>query len=236
MNFTESAGDSQSLKCQVQGFLMLWFEPSQAIWATLISYSVYNNIINDDNEHSNLKRVKYILTGFILPLALSSCLLLTHQIGHAKYWCWIDITGNENIRKQIYMSIFGFLWMLFFLSFYFIHKVIRFLERHYTNKTEKEVVYKYIRRIRIFPVIQVCCMIPGTLSRFLQLFGLSHPIFDYFNVIFISMQGLLSSIVFGFNPIIKSKIKEMFQTCCNCCYDEEEDKSKDVLNTEMVQQ
>lgn len=235
MHFTKNEENTKGFICQTQGFLMMWFELSQAVWATLISHSVYNNIINDDNELTGAKRVKYVLIGFIIPLMASISLLMTKQLGYAKYWCWIDTTTNIYLRKIIYSAIFGFLWLLFFFSFYFIYKVIRFLEKHYTKNDEKEVIYKYIKRIRLFPIIQVSCMIPGTLSRFLQIFGITHIFFDYLNVIFISMQGLLYSLVFGFNPIIKTQVKELFQRCCNCCYEDGEDPKQSVLSTEMAQ-
>ena len=101
MNFTENPLDSSTAICQAQGFLMIWFDMSQAIWATLISYSVYNNIINDDTNHNAYKRIRYILIGFLLPFLVSLTVLLFHKIGYAQHWCWIELPADKNIRNII---------------------------------------------------------------------------------------------------------------------------------------
>lgn len=234
IQFTEDETVSKTGICQAQGFLMIWFEFSQAIWATLISYSVYNNIINNDNKHTRDKRVKYIIIGFIAPFFISLSSYITGIIGYSGYWCWMDMTTNFNVARIIYIMAFSFFWSLFFVSFYFIRNVIIFLEKNYTDKTEKEIIYKYIKKIRLYPMIQVMCMIPCTLNRFIQLFGQHFIIFDYLIVIFFSIQGFLYALVFGFNPFIKDRLKEFFQKYCNCCLGEDQEKKgKEELTTEL---
>ncbi len=234
MHFSEDPTVSKTGICQIQGFLMIWFEISQAIWATLISYSLYNNIINNDNKYSNFKRVQYIIMGFVAPFFMSLSSFVTSLIGFSGYWCWIDMTYSVNIKRIIYSMIFIFFWTLFFFSFYFIRSVINFLEKNYTNKTEKELIYKYIKKIRLYPMIQVMCMIPCSLNRLIQIFGLHLEFFDYLIVIFISIQGFLYGLVFGFEPIIKDQLKEFFQKCCKCCLDDDpEKKGKEELSAEL---
>ena len=233
MNFTENPLDSSTAICQAQGFLMLWFETSQAIWATLISYSVYNNIINDDTNHNAYKRIRYILIGFLLPFLVSLTVLLFHKIGYAQHWCWIELPADKNIRNIIYISMYSLFWCSSFLSFYYIQKVINFLEKNYTNKQEKEIIYKYIKRIRLFPIIQMSCLIPGTINRILELIGLRQSFFEYLTVIVISLEGFLYTIVFGFNPIIKTKIDEILQKCCKC-FPPNTDQRENDLNNELT--
>ena len=233
MNFTENPLDSSTAICQAQGFLMIWFDMSQAIWATLISYSVYNNIINDDTNHNAYKRIRYILIGFLLPFLLSLTALLLKLLGYAKYWCWIDLTADKNIRNIIYISMYSLFWCSSFLSFYYIQKVINFLEKNYTNKQEKEIIYKYIKRIRLFPIIQLTCLIPWTISPILELFGMKNKFFEYLSVTVYSLEGLLYSIVFGFNPIISRKIEEILQKCCKCFLPKPDQREND-LNNELT--
>ena len=111
MNFEDKGiSDGRKAVCQIQGFLILWFDLSQVIWATLVCYSVYLNIVNN-SEYNNCRRIKYIIIGFIIPFAISLALLCFGLVGSGKYFCWLDI--DKNINYVLGIIIYCFSWIFF---------------------------------------------------------------------------------------------------------------------------
>ena len=228
MNFEDKGiSDGRNAVCQIQGFLILWFDLSQVIWATLVCYSVYLYIVIN-SEYNKCRRIKYIIIGFIIPFAISLALLCFGLVGSGKYFCWLDI--DKNINYVLGIIIYCFSWIFFFFSIYFIQRVIFFLEKNFTDKQEKEIICNYIQKIRIYPIIQCLSILPTTISfMFSEDVLKRNIIFDYWDTIFISLQGLFYTIVFGLNPIIKNRIQEILHKCC--CFNQEEDLIRENYNS-----
>jgi len=113
--------------------------------------------------------------------------------------------------------VYLFLWCLFILSGFYIIKVITFLKNNYTNRKETEIISKYTSKIKYYPIIQICCLIPASISRLLKQINESNSIcfIELLNIIFLNMQGFLYFLIFGLNPMIldriRQKVKSFFQ-------------------------
>jgi hypothetical protein len=230
---------NNSTICQVQGFGMIWFEHSQSIWATLIAYSISQNVVNYDKkvEKTSMQtRLIYIFLGYISPLGLSIFAYEENMIGPSGNWCWVKI--NEKIQDgtgYTYVMIFyGIMWLLFFISVFFICKVVHFLNNLYISEDEKELIYKYTSRLRIFPLIQMLTLIPCTINRTLNYHKISNGVWaKYLIVILISSQGFLYAIVYGFNPKVRGRLGGFIEKYI-FCIKQQNSLSLISLNTEVI--
>jgi hypothetical protein len=226
-----------STLCKIQGFGMIWFELSQSIWATLIAYSISKNVINYDKkvEKTQLStRIGFIFLGYVSPLFLSLFAYFSDMIGPSGNWCWIN-TSEQDTKAYVYvMIVYGIMWLMFFISVFLIVKVVHFLRNLYISQNEKELIIKYTSKLRIFPLIQMLTLIPCTIQRSLDFFGIK--IWDwseYLIIILISSQGFLYAIVYGFNPKVRNIVSQFVQKFI-CCREPDDKLSLISMNTEII--
>ena len=223
--------------CKIQGFSMIWFELSQSIWATLIAYSISKNVINYDKkvEKTQLStRLTFIFLGYVSPLSISLFAYFSDMIGPSGNWCWIKTTDKDTKGFVYVMIVYGIMWLMFFISVCLIVKVVHFLKNLYISQDEKELIIKYTTKLRVFPLIQMLTLIPCTVQRSLDFFGIK--IWDwseYLIIILISSQGFLYAIVYGFNPKVRNKLSQFVQKFI-CCRKHEEKESLISMNTEII--
>lgn len=240
INFIKTNDESfDDTLCKIQGFGMIWFEHSQSIWATLIAYSISKNVVNYDKKvekTSICTRISFVFLGYISPLALSLFAYHSDMIGPSGNWCWIKTTAaSDKTKAYTYIMIFyGIMWLMFFISVALICKVVHFLKHLYISRDEKELIYKYTSRLRIFPLIQMLTLIPCTIHRTLDYLSIECPPWsDYLIVVLISSQGFLYAIVYGFNPKVRSKLSGFIEKYI-CCKKDTEKVSLISLNTEVI--
>jgi hypothetical protein len=202
-----------SLICNLQGITMIFFESSQAIWVTIISYSAYKNCIFYENGYVyNCQiRISYLVWAYILPLFLVLFCCFYDYVGFNNYWCWI-----KEEEKELISVIYLFLWSLIILSGFYIIKVITFLKNHYTNRKETEMISRYTSKIKYYPIIQICCLIPASICRLLKQIDKNHTLclLELLNIIFLNLQGFLYSLIFGLNPLIIDRIAQKVKDFC----------------------
>jgi hypothetical protein len=209
--------DYNNSLCQAQGFLIIWFENSESIWSSIIAYTMYERVSRLETEESKIpykKRLLYLLLGYCVPLLLALISFFFDLIGRSFLWCYIESQGtNLNIRNKTALILFyTFMWTLFFISLSFILKVVKFLNNLYINKSDKEMINRFTSRLKLFPLVQVICLVPVTISRCIQLFGFeTNSIFDYFIMVILCSQGIFYGIIYCQNPIVKDNIKGYFK-------------------------
>ena len=82
------------------------------------------------------------------------------------------------------------------------------------NKEEKELIIRVTSRLNLFPIVQIICLLPSTINRFLEIFDLNSIYFDYFVVILINSMGILYGIIYCLNPNVRDKIRLVFKISC----------------------
>lgn len=217
--------------CKIQGFSIIIFEISQSLWATLISYSAFRNTVFQNYEYTCIRRTCYLLIGFGFPFLISLTILLFNGIGKNERWCWIN---QEKFWLQT--AIYIFMWLLIFISFYYIRIVILYLKRIFSDRNERELVNKFTLRIKFIPIIQACCMIPATIGKILHKFYNSQPlinVFDFPIPIFINIQGFFYSLVFGFHPQVKEHLASFCQKF-RCCKDKEDSNTDSLSSSSSI--
>jgi hypothetical protein len=199
--------------CQTQGFLIIWFENSESIWSSIIAYTMYERVSRLETEESKIpfkRRLLYLFLGYFVPLLLALISFLLNLIGRSFLWCYIESHGiNLNVRNKTALILFYiFMWTLFFISLSFILKVVKFLNNLYINKSDKEMIIRFTSRLKLFPLVQVIGLVPVTISRCIQLFGIeTNTIFDYFIMVILCSQGIFYGIIYCQNPIVKDSIE-----------------------------
>jgi len=123
--FVDDPGNVDIDYCRVQAFIMLAFENSQYLWTTMIGYSVYQSVINYEENHAkttNLKRAKYLILCYGLPLLFSLTADRRKVFGPSSYWCWIDTSEKNANQEKTAFSVFFYLffWLLIFINLIFV--------------------------------------------------------------------------------------------------------------------
>jgi hypothetical protein len=214
-------GDIKSMDiCKAQAFLMVWFENSQFFWATLIGYSIYQNVIHfEENKLKTTwqKRTKFIAVGYALPLCLAIIgLIIPGTYGPSGFWCWIDAEGHLTLNTVFSLFLYFMVWFLILANFILNCYVIRFLNKEMSSPQERDLAKKYIYKLLQYPIIQVVCLIPGSLSRTWQLF-FDKPIFwlEVCHLIFVNIAGLCYAVAYGYTPQVKTTLYENLKCCKN---------------------
>jgi hypothetical protein len=224
---SSSSSELDSKLCNFQAFLMLWFENAQYIWGFLIAWSTYQYVLYfEDNNYktSFFKRLRYHLIGFGLPLIFALVALSRNVFGPSLAWCWIDATAiisdTKNLEKNVFSILsYLFMWILIIMNILLTFKVVRFLNRNYVTKYEREITGKYIWKLLRFIVIQIICVSPGTINRLLQIFFDTQVYeLEILQLFMVVSQGSLFAIAYGYNSQVK---KVLLGTCilysCGCC-------------------
>lgn len=210
--------------CKVQAFGIVWFENSQYMWASLIGYSVYQSVIHFEENTIRtgcLKRSKYLIAGYVLPLLLAVVCLARGVFGPSGKWCWIDTVNDNNLEKKIFSSVLYWLvWISILANFILNVCVVRYLNKQFTSKQERALVRGYIWKLLRYPIIQIICVFPGSINRFLQVvIDYDLPALQFLQLIFSLSQGLLYAIAYGYTTQVRKALLESMRTYfpCLCC-------------------
>ncbi len=209
------------LKCKAQAFMMVLFENSQYIWSMLIAYYIHQMVIYfEDNYKKSHKyqRINFLIIGYLIPLVMALVALWRDVYGPSGRWCWINTTTNS-IEQKVFSFVFYFMvWIMIFLNFYFNYRVIQYLNRESSSQNEREMINKYHKKLMIYPLIQIICIMPGTIYRFIYIV-LNHDIFfiQLIQMIFTLLQGFLYAIVYGYTAQVRKALKGTFENLFCCC-------------------
>ncbi len=141
-------------------------------------------------------------------------MLLTQTYGPSGVFCWIATQANTPGTKSLTIIYYTFTWLIILLNTFFVIKLI--LQLRDELKSEIELVDRYTRKLRLYPLVQIISYIPCTINR---IYNLSTGGDNFYlmitQIIFDSLTGLMFSFVYGFNASVKKNLSE----CCVllCC-------------------
>ena len=218
----EDHSKGHTTKCKAQAFMIVFFENSQYIWAMLIAYYVNQAVIFFEDYHKRSHkstRIKFLLVGYLVPLALALIAMWRDVYGPSGRWCWIDTKENKTENKVFSFFFYFLIWFLIFLNFMFNVKVMKYLNRQIVTEREKEILNRYYKKMMIYPVIQIICILPGSINRFLQIF-FNKDIFELqmIQMVFTMMQAFLYAIVYGYTYQVRKALDKTFENVCGCCF------------------
>ena len=202
-------GSSSTEACYIQAILQNYSQLVSLFITWVISYSLYEIVVNENFEVS-VKEKRNILLSFFLPLLLTPLPLITRSYNDSNGWCWI---GYESINDILWMILeFYGPWVLIIISniffYYKIYKNIRNETHH--NETYK-IMKKFLSRLRLYPFILILCFGPSFAHRIYYIVGGS----DNSNLDLISgslnaLYGFFNTLVYGFTGKVRKSIKSVF--------------------------
>ncbi|KAF9885614.1 hypothetical protein FE257_012705 [Aspergillus nanangensis] len=105
--------------CQIQGFLIQWFMPADALWTLAMACNVYLTFFRKYNsEHLRHQEWKYLLFCYGLPFIPSFVYFFVRSqsrgrvYGSAILWCWISPQWDF-LRILLF---YGPVWLVIFLT------------------------------------------------------------------------------------------------------------------------
>jgi hypothetical protein len=123
-------------------------------------------------------------------------------------WCWLDLEEDKGYIVSI--CYYSLCWALIALNCFFICRVAFVLNKELKN--DRVLVGKYVSKLKWYPLVQMLSLTPSTIAG-IYLLGNNEN--DFYLVllksIFDSLTGLMFSIVYGFNPAVKSALSELWQ-------------------------
>ncbi len=212
--FPKSSNDSDEKICKFQAFIMLFFGDSQFIWTSLISYSIFQSVINLRDisaKNYKCKRLFYIFIGFGIPLLFSFTGYIIDIYGVSGFWCYISQKKEFKFKFFLILN-YVFLWICIFLNFIFYITVIKYIKKHFIDEEDSNKIKKiYIYSLISYFLIQIICILPGTINRLFQSITDERiTCLDFIQSIFDCSQGLAYSVVYGFNPTVKESLRKSF--------------------------
>jgi hypothetical protein len=231
--FPNNESKSEDKLCQLQGSTMLFSGLSQFAWTCLLSFSIFQSVINLKNfskkdQNSNLKTIRfiYIFIGFGIPLIITLIGLILDIYGKAGFWCFINSeyynenNNNDNIDKEkdnkykiFYIFFFSLLWFCILFNLTLYSRVILFIKRSFEGEFEgRRNSTEYTRPLISYSLIQILWLTPATVNRIYQAFdNPSNNAFDFVQSLFDVSQGFIYSLAFGLNPRVRKAISNAFK-------------------------
>ena len=131
------------------------------------------------------------------------------KFGQAEIWCWID-----SEFKAYQLAYYIVTWIIVILNTIFVVLLIWNLKQLNCND---EMIKRYINKLKLYPIIQIVSLIPATINRIMYYFYDIKNIFwmAVLQIIFDSLTGLIFSIVYGFNPNVRTIIYDFMERICS---------------------
>jgi len=121
----------------------------------------------------------------------------------------------NTIPNILFIFYYSFAWVMIIINCFFFFKVITKVRREVNHASDLDLVQKVTSKLKWYPIIQIICLIPGTINRTYDMLTdeqsfeltLIQAIFDY-------LSGFLFAIVYGLNPSLKNAIYKCIRFCC----------------------
>ena len=203
-NYNKTDSVENGILCKLQGTFIIVFELSQYIWGSIISHSIFSNIIQFSNDNDNERhrvRKAYLFISLSIPIIFYIVCIILDTLGPSGYYCWIS-TINSSLAEHI-LICFNFLlvWITVFYNIFTIYYIVKYLKSKYQNDIDaSEMIEGYTYKLILYPLSCIIIVLPATVIRTVSYFSnVNFEILDKILVIFVCLQGFIYSVAYGFN-------------------------------------
>jgi len=206
------------IACYSSAALLQLSSLSSFLWTACIAHTL-DQVIRKGNDKVERFEKYYHLICWGIPIGCDIYLWLTHRLGDADLWCWI-LPGQDAYR-------FGMFYIP--LSLVIVYNVITYFMVTRKLKKEQKLIVKVMEdnndhtiqtSFRWFLLVLLVCWVPAIANRIQNYLYPNSPIFWLYCLhgFFSPLQGLLNSVIYGFNDELRRNYRRFFDrnTCC-CC-------------------
>ena len=197
--------------CLPQAILITYSAVSTIFWTSSIPLTLYLVLVSNKSNVPKYEKY-YLIAGFIIPIIFSVLPLTTdsyHRNEKEALRCWI--TPGDRTSDIFWRSITFYLplWLVVISYFYAYKKIVKAIKSDVLlSQFEHEGKIIFIRRLYLYPLVSITCY---TLSTLLNIFMYVNPNFQNFyvtviNSSLINISGILRTIIYIYNPIIRRKL------------------------------
>lgn len=223
--------------CEVKGGLINFTSLWRILLTAVIANSIY--ISYKDNNIDFSKREKYFMIGIaIISVVLSVLPYSTGSYGYAQGICWIVAEGDSLVIGTIWRVViyYGPFWSVFIYNTLVYASIVKSV-RQELKVVEGEDCYvdTIIKKLRMYPLILMICMVPTSLNRLYDTIWPDDPSIVLTCIAFgiLACMGLFNAIVYGCTPGVKISIISAFSQSSS--YTEyEADLNVDAMRSSLV--
>ena len=220
-----------STLCRIQAFLLITSEMSVIIFATIISIHCYISIknyylIDHIEKRRKLTRFIIVITGFGIPLTISTFFQLFDIVGVSDIWCLIN---NEYVVAEIiYLT---FIWIFLIVSTIFACMSFNENQVNLRDGLNKE---NYVKMLYLYPIICYITWVVTTINRISFYINDKewNNIIVIIDIIVFQLQGCGYGVTFLYTNKVKAKeaAYNIIRTKCACCFKGVNDSHDDLSN------
>lgn len=208
--------DQKGFLCQFQGFVMLWSDMSLYFWTILINYSIFYYTIHFENIISDVIPLAWwigdAVIGYFIPFSYALLLFSLDKLGENEDYCWIR-EGNRSEMNYPIIFTYGIAWISIVVNIILSTKVIIFICQ--LKIEEQQFVKDFVKKLLMFPIIQVIASLPLTIYRILYFIpSLNNRNFrlvlKYLGLDGFALMGIFIFIIFGKNMNIYENVFNCF--------------------------
>ena len=192
--------------CIFQGFLNNVGSLSAVTWSSIISISIYNAYISNEDQHLRFKK-KYIFIGYGIPIIISIIPIITKNYDDIGGYCWI---GND---YWYILQIFCLYFIIILSVIYNLrnyHLVIQEIRRQIAILPSSSVIEGSLqtmsRKFKTYPMILVICYGPSIFKMFFNAFIGESIILSLICGCLECLMGIFNTIVYACTPIVISAV------------------------------
>ncbi|OMJ80225.1 hypothetical protein SteCoe_19593 [Stentor coeruleus] len=211
-NAVKSVGvfiSTNNIACGLPGYLYTTGALSGLAWSAIISYTIYEaHVIN---ENIFVFRKTYLIIGFVIPLIMGAFPFITDSYNYGEGYCFIN---SDHPEKWIWRGFCLYMPVIIVTVFNYrkYRKVIEAIEYDIEMLPDKSMIMssqnKYARKLLLYPFVVFLCYFPSIICL---PFEIAFNVPDAVILVCRCLEclfGFFNTLLYAFTPKILDAVKK----------------------------
>jgi hypothetical protein len=177
----------------------------------VISY-VIDKAVMDRVVSMQHKERQFMLVCNLVPLVASLLPLAFNKYGYTQGWCSVELTDHDFILESVLRALvfYGPLYLVFGYCLFTYHRVVKVISKHTEPSARLTSAKALMLKLYLYPLVLIACYALVTVYRiysFVKRQSTNFPL-AYCSALLICLNGLLNSLVYGFNKHVRRAIAD----------------------------
>lgn len=215
--------------CNLQSILIISGSLSRDFWILIITFVIYQNIVNN-KEYTTKNWVVTLIFGcfgYLIPFIIVMVYFFSGVLGVCELNCWIAKSSIEKpIASGYGITVYAIKFICIALVVFLTILIIRDLYKmNNISGLYNEQIKRYAWKMLMFPVVQfITGIIPAIYTLILECVNSSTRSMGFFTLLFGSIQGILFPICYLFNTGVFTVFG-----CCKTQKNNEENEMRGII-------